>query len=186
MTIASFDDLGIGDRVWCLAAVGTPFVVAELDPARRVTVVAQRPAGGSGGRIDLTVGSLWLLTKEPWDQIWYWPDRAGETFETVVGRFAASHQPGQVVRGYYLDTGVGASNQGFVRPNPKTAMSFQVEPPVAGLGQVRVRPVAETPDGVIPVGPNVPLRVGMVHYRWSLSFGELVVNWEDFLRPSTG
>ena len=123
-----------------------------------------------------------MLTKERWDQIWYWPDRAGERFDEVVARFVATHEPGEVVQGYFLDDAVGSSNQGFVTPNPNLSMSFQIQRPTPGFGQVRVKPVTETPEGWVPVGPNVPLRVGMTGYRWSLSFGELIVNWTDFLR----
>jgi hypothetical protein len=48
---------------------------------------------------------------------------------------------------------------------------------------VRVKPVAEASDGIVTVGPNVPLRLGMTWYRWSLSFGEIILNWCDFLPP---
>jgi hypothetical protein len=64
-------------------------------------------------------------------------------------------------------------------------MSFQVQASTPGFGQIRVKPVYETPDGWTPVGPNVPLRVGMTGYRWSLSFGDLILNWSDFLRPDS-
>jgi len=90
--------------------------------------------------------------------------------------------PGDVVTGYFLDTSIGASNLGFVAPNHKTAMQFEIQRPTPGFGQVRVTPVTETPDGVVTVGPNVPLRIGMTSYRWSLSFGEIILNWRDFLR----
>jgi hypothetical protein len=184
VTLASFDDLAVDDPVWCLASVGTAFRVASLDHERRLVTVAPQPFSGSGARpLDLTADTLWLLTKEPWDQVWYWPDRAGERFDAVVQRFVASHEPGEIVQGYFLDTSVGAPHQGFVKPNPKTAMSFEIQRPTPGFGQVRVRPVAQTAEGVVPVGPNVPLRLGMTCYRWSLSFGELIVNWSDFLRP---
>jgi hypothetical protein len=88
-----------------------------------------------------------------------------------------------VVKGYFLDTSIGAPNQGFVTPNPKTAMSFEIQRPTPGFGQVRVKPVAEASDGIVTVGPNVPLRLGMTCYRWSLSFGEIILNWCDFLPP---
>jgi hypothetical protein len=187
VTLASFGELGVGDRVWCLASVGIPFRVEALDPQRHRVTVVPEPSLESGARpLELTAQTLWLLTKEPWDQVWYWPDRAGESFNDVVERFAAAHQPGDVVQGYFLDTSVGASNQGFVKPNPKLAMSIEIQRPTPGFGQVRVRPVTETAEGVVPVGPNVPLRLGMTCYRWSLSFGELIVNWRDFLGPELG
>ena len=175
MNLASFEDLAVGDRVWCLASIGTPFQVSTLDDDRdRVTIVPD-PTLGSGGRpLELTAGASWLLTTEHWDQVWYWPDRAGERFDAVVQRFVAAHQPGEVIQGYFLDTGVGASNQGFVNPNPKLAMSLRSSARHQDFGQVRVKPVTETEAGIVPVGPNVPLRLGIISYRWSLSFGELI------------
>jgi hypothetical protein len=187
VTLSSFDDLAVDDQVWCLASVGTPFRVNEVDPVRgHVSVAPESASAGGGWPLELSADTLWLLSKERWDQIWYWPDRAGERFGVVVERFVVSHPPGDVVQGYFLDTSVGASNQGFVKPNPKTAMSFEIQQPTAGFGQMRVRPVAETTDGILAVGPIVPLRLGMTCYRWSLSFGEIIVNWNDFLRPEVG
>ena len=63
-----------------------------------------------------------------------------------------------------------------------------------GRGQIRVHPVAalgtggtllSSPvDGVpddawLRSGPTVPLRLEMRLYRWCLTFGEIVLNWED-------
>jgi hypothetical protein len=157
--------------------------VTRLDHQHGMVTVSGHPAGGGGRPIELSIDALWLLTTQTWDQVWYWPDRAGERFDAVRNRFVAAHPPGDVVTGYFLDTGIGASNLGFVAPNPKTAMQFEIQRPTPGLGQVRVRPVAATADGVVTVGPNVPLRIGMTCYRWSLSFGEIILNWPDFLRP---
>ena len=33
------------------------------------------------------------------------------------------------------------------------------------------------------VGPKMPLRISMITYRWALSCGDIVLNWEDFLAP---
>jgi hypothetical protein len=182
----TLDDLAVGDEVWCLASVGAPYLVESIDTDRaRVRIVADPALGGSLRPIELPADALWMLTKERWDQVWFWPDRAGERYDEVVTRFAAAHPTGTVVQGYFLDTGVGAANQGFIAPNPKTAMAFQIQRPTQGFGQVRVRPVMETPDGWVPVGPNVPLRLAMTSYRWSLAFGELILNWSDFLAPAT-
>jgi hypothetical protein len=182
--VTSFDGLAEGDEVWCLASLGVPYVVESVDGRRDRVRIAPHPAVGAGLRpIDLPADAAWMLTRERWDQVWYWPDRAGERYDEVVARFVAANPPASVVRGYFLDTAVGATNQGFVTPNPKAAMAFQVQRPTEGFGQVRVKPVFETVDGWVPVGPNLPLRVGMTCYRWSLSFGELVLNWQDFLPP---
>jgi hypothetical protein len=185
VTVASFDGLAVGDSVWCLASVGTPYVVTGVDRERGRVGVSPHPAAGGGVRpLELSADTSWLLTTEPWDQVWYWPDRAGERYDEVVDRFVELHPPGAVVAGYFLDTSVGAANHGFITPNPKLAMSFEIQRPTPGFGQVRVRPVTTTEAGVVPVGPNLPLRVGMIAYRWSLSFGELVLNWEDFTKPA--
>jgi hypothetical protein len=182
VTRGGFDSLTVGDHVWCLAAVGVPYEVAALDRERGRLRLEPHPALTAARPLELSADTAWMLTKEPWDQIWYWPDRAGERFEDVVARFASAHEPGDVVKGYFLDDAIGSSNQGYVTLNPKLAMTFQIQRPTAGFGQVRVKPVMETPDGWEPVGPNVPLRVGMTSYRWSLSFGELILNWTDFVR----
>jgi hypothetical protein len=183
VTPAAFAGLEVGDEVWCLAAVGVPYEVTSVDVERGRVGLAPHPACSAARPVEIPADMAWLVTTERWDQIWYWPDRAGEQFDEVVARYTAENEPGDVVLGYFLDDAVGASNQGFVVPNPKTSMSFQIQRPTPGYGQVRVKPVTETPEGWVPVGPNVPLRVGMRAYRWSLSFGELILNWTDFLRP---
>ncbi|MGE0794235.1 MAG: hypothetical protein AB7H43_12490 [Acidimicrobiia bacterium] len=184
MTVSSLDELSVGDDVWCLASLGVPYTVTGLDPeAGRLTISPHPAMAGTARPVTLTGDALWLVTTERWAQVWDWPDRAGERYEEVVDRFVASNPPGEVVQGYFLDTAIGATNQGFLTPNPKTAMAFEIQPPTPGFGQVRVRPVTAGAEGWVRVGPNVPLRVGMTWYRWSLSFGELVLNWPDFAPP---
>ena len=56
MTLTSFDDLAVGDEVWCLAAIGTPFLVAGLDHERRRVTVSTHPAGGGDRVLDFPVG----------------------------------------------------------------------------------------------------------------------------------
>jgi hypothetical protein len=119
--MTSFDELAVGDEVWCLAAVGTPFLVAG--------------PGGQG-----------VLSR-------HWHRRA---------------KPG--VRG----------------AQPEDCDVVRDPTANARFGQVRMKPVAEASDGIVTVGPNVPLRLGMTWYRWSLSFGEIILNWCDFLPPEGG
>lgn len=77
--------------------------------------------------------------------------------------------------------------------NPATAMMFKIEEINKPWGRVRVHPVAAisaagvlltSPDAVpdttwLRSGPPVPLRLEMRMYRWCLSFGEFVLNFED-------
>jgi len=182
VTPDEFADLSPGDRVWCLASIGVPYEVAKIDEARRRVHLTPHAALPGMFPIDLSAHAAWMLSTERWDQIWYWPDREGERFDEVVERFADAHAPGEIVQGYVVDTNVGSS--GFLEPDPKLAMSFEIQPATPPIAQVRVRPVVETPEGWVKAGPKVPLRIGMTNYRWSLSFGDIVVNWTDFLRPA--
>lgn len=78
--------------------------------------------------------------------------------------------------------------------DPKRTMMFRIQALDEGRGQVRVHPVAAVgSDGALVTsptagiaddawkrsGPTVPLRLEMRSYRWCLSFGEFVLNWED-------
>ena len=121
----------------------------------------------------------------PLDQIWYWPDRCGETFETVVERFSAEHAPGDLITGQFVEDGIPMGPQGFVYPSPEASMTFRVHPNPMPMRRVLVEPVVELDGEVVSAGPVVPLRVAMRSYRWSLSFGEMIVNWKDFLAPAT-
>jgi hypothetical protein len=193
------DGFAVGDEVWCLAWVGKAFTVVETNPADgRISIQAPSATDAYGAQVDLFPDTRWMLTHEPWDQVWHWPDRAGETYETVVDRFMDGLEVGRVLRGYYFDTGIASIRQGkHVAPVPKAAMTFRVHSIERHRGrQVWTEPVApvdaegrllEDPDVDLEtgswrrVGPAAPLRVGMRAYRWSLSFGELVLNWSDFL-----
>lgn len=191
----AFGGLAPGDQVHCLAWVGRPFTVRAVDQHRLTLVPTHGDADDDA--LDLTPDVAWMVTTEPRTEIWEWSDRAGERYDEVFGRFERQHPPGDLVTGYYLDVGIGGFNDGYVTPKPALAMSFKVQPTVSGFGQVRVRPVVgvdavgglidgATPEAVagwMPAGPIVPLRLGMTRYRWSLSFGEIILNWQDFLRP---
>jgi len=199
--IADFDDYEIGDKVWCLAWIDKQFtIVGKHAEQRRISIEAPSATDLYGAQIDILPDTMYMLTKEPWDQIWYWPDRNGETYETVVDRFMAGLELGQVLTGYYLDTGPAALRQGMsVATVPQAAMTFRVQfIDNGGRGrQVWVETVApvdadgrlldgDAMDAAVTwrrVGPSVPLRIGMRAYRWGLSYGELVLNWRDFLPP---
>ena len=195
----SYADFRVGDRVHCLAWIGQPFDVVRKDDDRR-TIVIQSPPGSLPGQIEIHPRTRFLLTREHWDQVWYWPDRAGEHYHEVFDRFVGRHRVGQVVAGYHLGEGLAAvvARMRLV-PDADAAMTFRIKVLGGKWGEVRVHPVAAVhPDGNglctarderIPdeawlrCGPTVPLRMGMRRYRWCLSFGELVLNWEDLSAP---
>ncbi len=182
---ATLDDFRVGERVWSLVHVGTPYDVAAVDESRAALVLEPEPQLGGGPRpVTIPESFLWLVTKEHWDQIWYWPDRCGETFDTVVARFTTRHAPGDVITGQYYDDGLPLGSRGFITPDPATSMSFRLHPAQQPFfPQIPVEPIVEVGGEIVSAGPIVPLRVGMTSYRWSLAFGELILNWQDFLPP---
>ena len=73
-------------------------------------------------------------------------------------------------------------------------MMFRIQALDEGRGQVRVHPVAAVgtdgalvsspTEGIADMpwqrsGPTVALRLEMRLYRWCITFGEIVLNWED-------
>lgn len=197
--VLGFDDYAIGDEVWCLAWVGKLFTVVDKNPNdRRISIEGPSATDPYGSQIDILPDTMYMLTKEPWDQIWYWPDRAGETYETVVDRFMDGLEVGRILTGYYLDSGPAALRQGMhVTTAPVAAMTFRVQfiDPGGRGRQVWVEAMApfDAQGDLIEAGEDreavswrrvsgsVPLRIGMRAYRWSLSFGDFVLNWSDFL-----
>jgi hypothetical protein len=195
MNRESYADFKVGDTVYCLAWIGAPFEIAAKNDERGI-ISLQAPAGSSryGAQVDIFRDTLWMLTHEKWDQIWFWPDRAGERYETVFDRFMANHKVDEVVAGYFLPGGLGGL---YVEESPSRAMMFRIRGLDQGNRQVRVHPVAALaddgksllseprpdipPDRWMRAGATVPLRLEMRMYRWCLSFGELVLNWRDFL-----
>lgn len=181
---SALDDFHVGDRVWSLIRVGTPYDVTAVDDDRRMLGLAPAPGLGGGVRpVDIPEAQLWMVTHEHWDQVWFWPDRCGETFETVVARFSARHAPGDLITGQLHDDGLPLATRGFISPDPATAMTFRLLANTSYLPQIPVEPVVEVDGGVVSAGPVVPLRLAMTAYRWALAFGELILNWEDFLAP---
>lgn len=194
--VGGFD---VGDEVWCLAWVGKAFTIVDTEPAvGRISIEAPSATDPYGAQLDLPPALHWMLTREPWDQVWHWPDRAGERYDAVVDRFMDGLEVGDVVRGYYLDTGTAALRQGMhvaVVPNAAITLRIQainvlrgkqvwLEPvaPVDGDGRL-LDHLAIDPDAAEyrSVGAAAPARVGMTAYRWSVSFGEFILNWQDFL-----
>jgi hypothetical protein len=196
----SYDDYKVGDTVYCLAWLGTPFTVSAKDDASgRICLQAPSTVDPYGSQIDLFPETMWMLTHSPWDRVWFWPDRAGETYESVFQRYAADVTVGDVVPGYYFDPGLLAPGpMCYLKPKPAISMAFRVEQVDVPSGQVLVRPVAAvddaggvtrdttlelTPDRWTAIGPIAPVRIGMHNYRWGLAFGDVLLNWTDFLSP---
>jgi hypothetical protein len=190
----SLADFDVGDRVYCLAWVGARFEVVDRTEAM-LSLAALADANGAAAtpQIDIFPETVWMVTRELWDQIWFWPDRAGERYEEVFDRFMSSHGVGEVVAGYHFAGGL----DGFeIRLDAARAMAFRIRSLDNGTRQVRVHPVAAIGDDVELVtdasrdmpderwlrsGPTLPLRIEMRMYRWCLCFGELVLNWQDLL-----
>jgi hypothetical protein len=189
----TYDSVAVGDRVWCLAWVGKEFVVVDKDDElERVALEGANAIDPYGAQLDLFADTMWMASTEPWDQIWFWPDRAGERFNEVFQRWFADHATGDVVIGYAADVGL-ASVAGSVVVKPKRSMVFRITAMDDSMAQITVEPVVRRDDpglrgeeaiggptdSYVPVGPRLPLRIRMVDYRWALTFGDLILNWED-------
>jgi hypothetical protein len=103
---------------------------------------------------------------------------------------------GDIVLAYPSDTGIAAVG-GFIKPRPKTSMAFRIVSMDDSMAQIMIEPVAIATDAGrrgeealsapaeawVAVGPKALVRICMTDYRWSLTFGDLILNWEDFLAP---
>ena len=195
MTAPGYADYAVGDRVYCLAWIGQPFDVVAKDDERQAIAIETPPGWPTFGQVDIFPETTFLLTHEHWDNIWYWPDRAGERYLEVFDRFFGRHHVGEVIAGYHVPDGLMVTLGGMnIRLDPNRTMMFRIQALDAARGQVRVHPVAAVaPDGALvsaPTdgiadeawlrsGPTVPLRLEMRLYRWCLTFGEMVLNWDD-------
>jgi hypothetical protein len=191
----TFEDVSVGDQLWCLAWIGKEFTVVEKDgETGRVALEGPSAVDPYGAQVDLFPDTMWMATREPWDQVWFWPDRAGERFDEVFDRWWAGHEIGDIVLAYPLDQAL--TSLGFVKVRPRLAMAFrivafdvdahiQVEPVVIAADPTRRddEALAAPPDAWVAVGPRAPARIRMADYRWGLTFGDLILNWQDFLDP---
>jgi hypothetical protein len=133
------EDVAVGESVYCLAWLGPVFTVVDVEESSgRVSIETATAKDTRGIQIDLFPDMMFMITQEPWDQIWYWPDRAGEHYDAVYERFVGDHPAGSVLCRW------------------------------------------------VPAGPAVGARLGMRGYRWSLSFGEFVLNWTDLVQRLPG
>jgi hypothetical protein len=188
---AAYEDYVVGDEVSCLAWLGTRFTVVGKDDAAR-SISLQGIGTSVPALIDIYEQNLFMLAHENLDQVWYWRDRAGETYDVVFDRFVAAHHDGEVVPGYFLPM------PGLAALAPVPALELPVRLNFSSvvskrqiLGQivVAVGPsrVVDTVDAGVSddawqdVGPAMPMQVEMTAYRWSLTFAGTVVNVVDFL-----
>jgi hypothetical protein len=197
----TYDGVAVGDEVYCLAWVGKRFtIVGKDDDKRLVALEGDSATDPYGAQIDVFDETMWMVTDQPWDQIWYWPDRAGEHYQEVYERWVARQTLGRVVAGHLAETGIAAVG-GFISPNPKRAMSFRIVSIDHSFAQTIVEPVVLVDDPArrppvdeldstehewVAVGPKTPLRITMITYRWAICFGDIILNWEDFAPREQG
>lgn len=194
----TWDDYAVGESVYRLAWIGKRFEVVEKTE-QIMSLQGEAEYDPRGAQVDVVPGTLWMLTHEPWDQVWYWPDREGEGYEEVFERFIRAHSPGDIVNGYFFDRYLNPLGR-HIDPRPDLAMTFRVENINLTDRRVLVRPVVglvdetgteadpitdvndeRTPRRWVGAGPAVPLTIEMKIYRWCLSVGPFVLNWEDFM-----
>jgi hypothetical protein len=191
MNVKNWSDYSVGDSVYCLAWVGKKFEIVSKDD-EILSLQGESEFDPYGAQIDLIPKLIWMVTKEPWDQIWYWPDRAGESYEQVFKRFAASHKPGEIIGGYFFEPSPLSAD---VDKAPEKSMAFRIVAIDNIQNEIQVEPVVGlSADGTaitdpadvrtaqkwIKAGPVVPATISMRAYRWSVSVGPIVLNWPDF------
>jgi hypothetical protein len=196
-TRETYEDFHVGDEVYCLAWIGMPFeVVAKDDAAHKISLQGVGKSSlTDGAQVDIGPSHLYLITHELWDQIWYWPDRKGETFDQVFDRFVAEHQTGEVVTAYFSDV---IALLGMMVVKPENAAAYRLdldhaidrrtitaEPVAAYAADERRLVTAYDPsiagDGWLKCGPKMPVTITMHGYRWSLGCGDIILNWQDLL-----
>ena len=103
-----------------LPPLGVPKLEVVAHTDRVVSLQAPAASTCRGAQLDIFPETAWMLTHEAWDQVWFWPDRAGERYGEVFDRFLANHHVGQVVPGYHFAGGLS----GFtITPDPRSRMS---------------------------------------------------------------
>jgi hypothetical protein len=179
-----------------------PFKVVGKDDDRGLIFIdGQGPCSlPDGARADITPTTMFMLTHNLWDQIWYWPDRSGETYREVVDRFVSRHHEGEIVTGYLGGYRMDAY---YAQAIPEWATSFKLSfaeldahhfiyaQPVAAVAADRRSLIREYNPAIpaedwLTAGPATLLRVEMVTYRWALTYGCFLLNWQDFAREKEG
>ena len=148
MSTAGYESYRLGDRVYCLAWIGQPFDVVAKDDERGVIGIETPPEWPTFAQVDVFPETMFLLSREHWDQIWYWLDRAGVRYLEVFERFVARHRVGEVIPGYHLPDGLLVTLGGMgLNREAKRTMMFRIQALDVGRGQIRVHPVAALGTG---------------------------------------
>jgi hypothetical protein len=188
--VKDFADYAVGDRVYSLAWIGKPFsIVAKNEERGILSLQGSLENDPQGAQVDVFKSTIWMVTDEPWDQLWYWPDRCGERYLEVFKRFVGAHNAGEIVTGHFVE---GANPLQGLACTPDRAMAFRIVmmtdsmvmvEPVVGL-KANGEPVREARQDEeirwISTGPAVAARLRMVGYRWAVTFGDIVLNGADF------
>jgi hypothetical protein len=193
----TYEDFHVGDEVYCLAWVGMPFqIVGKDDETQKIALQGLgRTSLTDGAQVDIGPSNLFLITHQLWDQIWYWPDRKGETYTQVFDRFVAEHRTGEVVTAYFSEV---LALLGMMVVKPANAVAYRIDvnhavdrrtisaEPVAAYVESEQRLVTMCDPSIpddrwLKCGPKMPVTIAMHGYRWSLGLGEIILNWQDFL-----
>jgi hypothetical protein len=185
-----YASFAVGDEVHCLAWIGTRFKVIDVDDATK-RIGIEGIGTSTPSLIDIYPQNLYMLTHEHWDQLWYWPDRLGETYTEVFDRFVDAHRDGEIVTGYYAPT-VGLT---LVTRDPRLAQAYRLDlGQVVSKRQITAQPVAAIVDRELVTaydpsipdsewlrsGPALAVQIEMQAYRWALSVGGIILNVDDF------
>jgi hypothetical protein len=175
-----------------------PFkVVAKDDESGRISIEGQSvPPYDGGTQLDIYPQNVFMLTHNVWDQIWYWPDRRGETFGEVFDRFVNSHEDGDLVNAYFAPTleGLGLP---LIDRDANLAQGYRIDLTrvtshrqlsahavcaiIDNGGAVRSDYDVSIPnDKWLKCGPVVPVQIEMKAYQWTLTAGRLILNADDF------
>ena len=194
----TYETVSVGDEVYCLAWVGNRFtVVGKDDEQRLVALEGEAASDPYGAHVDLFDETMWMLTDQPWDQIWYWPDRAGEHYLDVYLRWVGRQEPGRVIVGY-LATRAASPTSGASSFEPEAFDRLRIHSIDDSFAQTLVEPVALAADpGRRPdvddlnarehewaaVGPRAPIRISMISYRWAVSYGDVILSGKTSPHP---
>ncbi|HKT72147.1 MAG TPA: hypothetical protein VJQ47_04605 [Steroidobacteraceae bacterium] len=189
--MSAYDGFRVGERVYCLAWIGKAFeIVAKDDGVGKISLRGDLECEPGGAQTDIFRSNIWMLSREPRDDIWSWPDRVGERYFEMFERFRNLHRAGDVVTGYLIE---GTHPLEPLAATAERAMAFRIVAPiehaiivepVVGLAGDSAEPikVASTRNDIrwLSAGPVAAARIGMIAYRWSISFGDVVLNSSDF------
>lgn len=188
--MTAFADYKVGDQVYCLAWIGKRFEITARDDARGVLSLQGELEGlPTGAQVDIFPHTTWMVTHAGWDQIWYWPDRAGESYREPYQRFVKAHKAGDIITAYQVEGPSPLTPAAKTAEGAMTLRILAVEDmgvlvqPVTGI-DAEGRVVREADGGQHvrweACGPASQAQVKMVGYRWCVAYGDVVLTWQDF------